>query len=76
MDYCYICYTENVDPEWICDICGENYCEDCSYTFSIHFQYQGSRCYLCSNQMRRNPLPPIEVLRERKINLYVGNISK
>lgn len=55
--HCYICYTKNVEPDiMICDICDEIYCEDCSYTFSLHYQHQGSRCYSCADQSRRTPL--------------------
>jgi hypothetical protein len=40
----------------ICDICEEYYCYDCSYTFSIHYQHEGMRCYLCADQSRRKIL--------------------
>jgi len=42
--------------ELICDRCEEIYCEDCSYTFSLHYQHQGSRCYHCADQSRRTKL--------------------
>jgi hypothetical protein len=54
--HCYICYTMSVDEEMICDRCEEIYCEDCSYTFSLHYQHQGSRCYHCADQSRRTKL--------------------
>jgi len=75
MIHCYICYTENVEPEWVCDTCGLHYCEDCSYTFGLHYQFQGSRCYYCAEQYRRADLTK-DMIRENKIKLYVGNSSK
>jgi hypothetical protein len=54
--HCYICYTMNVDTDMICDTCDEIYCDDCSYTFSLHYQHQGSRCYNCADQSRRTSL--------------------
>lgn len=58
---CHICLSDNIIDDGdgtplTCDKCGEFYCEECSYTFSIHFQYQGSLCYHCANQSRRAPL--------------------
>jgi len=63
MKYCYICYSQT-DPEFICDRCDEHYCEDCSYTFSLHYQFQGSRCYRCADQDRREKLD----MRDVRIN--------
>lgn len=40
----------------ICDICDEYYCYDCSYTYTIHYQHEGMRCYHCAGQSRRVPL--------------------
>lgn len=74
MIHCYICYTENVHPEWICDMCEMHYCFDCSYTYSLHYQHECNRCYLCACQSRRNKLEK-EIVRKNKINLYVGYIS-
>lgn len=54
--FCHICFTKNIDEDIICDICDNYYCEDCSYTYSPHYQYQGSRCYLCADQNRLKPL--------------------
>jgi len=68
--YCYICYSLNIDDESICDSCENYYCEDCSYTFSIHYQYYGSKCYLCSNQGRRSKLTK-ESKRDEKIKLLL-----
>jgi hypothetical protein len=28
------------------------YCEDCTYIFSPHYQFQGARCYKCADQYR------------------------
>lgn len=70
--HCYICSSLNTEEEMVCDICGQNYCEDCSYTFSIHYQFQGARCYSCADQRRRVPMS----VREMKINsilLYGSN---
>lgn len=64
--YCYICYSDNTDDDFICDSCNEYYCEDCSYTFSIHYQHQGSRCYSCANQSRRKKLEK-SIIRENKL---------
>jgi hypothetical protein len=67
MIQCYICYTTAVDPEWVCDRCNEHYCEDCSYTFGLHYQFQGSRCYRCADQDRREKLDERDI-RENRIN--------
>lgn len=53
--FCYICYSKT-DDDYICDRCDEHYCYDCSYTFSLHYQHQGSRCYYCADQSRRDQL--------------------
>lgn len=64
-DHCYICGSLDVDKDiTICDMCDELYCYDCSYTFTIHYQHQGSRCYSCADQRRRTPLNR----RDSKIN--------
>lgn len=67
INYCYICSTLNVEDFMICDMCNNHYCEECSYTFSLHYQYQGSRCFECADQNRRDPLS----IRERKINMIL-----
>ena len=69
--YCHICYDET-DPEFVCDTCGEYYCEQCSYIYSLHYQHQGARCYICSGQNRLRPLDK-EKVRERKINIILEN---
>lgn len=58
---CYICKSTNLEENWICDRCDQLYCEDCSYTFTLHYQFQGSRCYHCADQHRRNGLTKEEV---------------
>ena len=50
--YCYICYGLT-EPEFLCDTCNRYYCEDCSYMFSLHYQFQGCRCYQCADQYKR-----------------------
>ena len=70
MIYCSICYVMNVDEDFICDTCEGYYCDECSYTFSLHYQFQGSRCYLCADQRRRKHLSLLEK-RENKFNLLL-----
>jgi hypothetical protein len=71
--HCHICYTANVEPDiMVCDICDGVYCEDCSYTFSIHYQHQGARCFRCSDQKRLKPLS-METIRDNKLKLFIKN---
>ena len=56
MIHCHICYSLSVDDDFICDTCEQHYCEDCSYTYTLHYQHQGARCYYCSDQRRLKPL--------------------
>lgn len=70
IEHCHICYSTDVEPEMVCDICGGIYCEDCSYTFTIHYQHQGARCYWCSDQKRRKSLD-LNTIRENKIKIIV-----
>jgi hypothetical protein len=67
--FCYICFSDKTDDDFICDTCEQNYCEDCSYTFSLHYQHQGSRCHYCADQPRRNTLT-IQLKRDNKLKLY------
>ena len=69
--HCYICYSDNTDDDFICDTCNEYYCEDCSYTFSLHYQHQGTRCYFCADQRRRKELDK-SIIRENKIKLFLN----
>jgi hypothetical protein len=72
MKYCYICYSTLVEDWAICDICSEYYCDDCSYTFSIHYQNYNPRCFYCSEQYRREKLTK-ELIRENKIKIFNEN---
>jgi len=57
---CHICLSDDIFYEenepLICDRCEEYYCYECSYTYSIHYQHEGMRCYQCAYQNRRKPL--------------------
>jgi hypothetical protein len=72
--YCSICYSKILDSEissesteeFTCDLCDSFFCQDCSYFFTIHYQFQGSRCYSCADQWIRQKLDPIEK-RDNKI---------
>lgn len=68
--YCWICYSTKTDDDFICDICDRHYCEDCSYSFTLHYQFQGSRCYSCANQSRRKKYSIIDE-RNNKIDLIL-----
>jgi hypothetical protein len=72
--YCEICNVIT-EQDWICDRCESFYCEDCSYSFTIHYQFQGSRCYQCAEQSRRNPLT-IPNLRENSIKYILNQVIK
>lgn len=65
MIHCQICFSSSVDEHSICDTCNELYCDECSYTFTPHYQFQGSRCYFCANQGRRNKLTKEAIKRNR-----------
>jgi len=68
MIHCYICYSTNVDEDFICDTCDQYYCEDCSYTFTLHYQHEGPRCFLCADQGRRKPLTK-DMIRDNKLKM-------
>ena len=68
MKHCHICYSPVVEEDMVCDRCEEIYCHDCSYTFLLHYQYEGSLCFWCSDQDRRKPLTKNDI-RENKIRL-------
>jgi hypothetical protein len=70
--FCHICFTKNIDENLICDRCDNYYCEDCSYTFSLHYQFQGSRCYSCAEQNRLKSLSK-NLIRDNKL-LILFNI--
>lgn len=66
--YCYICYRYT-DFDFLCDTCDSYYCDDCSYTFSLHYQHQGCRCYSCADQRRREKMDVVKV-RNNKIEYF------
>ncbi len=68
-DSCHICY-EFEDELFICDKCENFYCYECSYSYTIHYQYEGQLCCFCADQFRRKMLTITE-LRDRKIKLYL-----
>ncbi len=69
--HCHICYTTNVDEEYVCDKCEEHYCEDCSCTYNIHTQCDSNLCYECSDQHRRKSLTKQEI-RDNKLLLLLN----
>lgn len=68
--HCHICYSTKVE-DCVCDRCEQHYCYDCSYTFSPHYQYEGSLCYHCSDQRRREPLTK-EIIRNNKMKFILN----
>ena len=67
--YCYIC-NDITEEYLVCDICEQHYCDDCSYTYSLHYQFQGGRCYECSGQSRVKPLEKNKV-RDNTIEIIL-----
>lgn len=67
---CYICGTVT-DECLTCDRCDNYYCEECSYIFGIYYQFQGARCYRCSEQTRIKPL-----LKEKVRESIIENLIK
>lgn len=77
--FCYICF-DLADAEMMCDRCGHHYCYDCSYTYGLHYQYEGNLCHWCSDQRRRTDLD-INQIRDNKLKLILNfqktlNINK
>jgi hypothetical protein len=68
MEHCHICYS--IDETYTCESCDELYCLDCSYTYTIHYQYEGNLCYRCSEQKRIKPLSK-EIIRDNKIEIIL-----
>ena len=68
-EHCHICYQFE-EEMLICDFCDTMYCLDCSYSYTYHFTYEGSLCYFCSNQNRREPLTYSDI-RDNKIKLLL-----
>ena len=69
--WCGLCYSLDVDEDFICDTCDEYYCEDCSYSYTIHYQHQGCRCHECADQDRRESLSQNEK-RDRKLKWLIS----
>ena len=72
MIYCHICYYLNTDEDFICDTCEQYYCEECSYTFTLHYQHEGPRCYWCADQGRRKPLSKADIIDNKMKILFNG----
>lgn len=71
--HCYICFYPT-EEEFVCDMCDNYYCDKCSYTFTIHYQFQGGRCYRCSGQSRRGgDIVTKKEIRSNKLK-YIFNI--
>jgi hypothetical protein len=70
MIHCHICF-QVTDEDFLCDTCDEYYCDECSYTFSLHYQHQGARCHWCSDQSRRRPITKEEI-RNNKLKLILN----
>jgi hypothetical protein len=69
---CYICYSSNIDDHNICDRCDNYYCDDCSYIFTYHHQYEGSECHYCSEQQRKVPGNLKMIRRDNLINNIIN----
>lgn len=81
MIHCYLCYART-EEDFCCDTCDQYYCEDCSYHFTLHYQFQGARCHHCADQYHRkvtkeeirdNKLKLIEYSRDEKIKQIIDN---
>ena len=72
--YCYECYRLT-DPEFLCDTCDSYYCDECSYQYSPHYQFEGARCYRCANQYPLYRGDSIKDKRDLKIERII-NYSK
>jgi hypothetical protein len=55
---CHICLSDDIfiseNEPLICDRCEQYYCYDCSYTYTIHYQYEGLQCYHSSRSSKKN----------------------
>jgi hypothetical protein len=67
---CYICHSPLQDL-YICDRCEEYYCENCSYSYTLNYQFQGSRCYACAGQDRRYKLSIEEIDRNGALIIQI-----
>lgn len=72
MIHCHICYSTNIDEDFVCDRCEEHYCYDCSCTYNIHTQCDSNLCYECSDQRRRKPLTK-DMIRDNKLIIILQN---
>lgn len=72
MIHCHICYSTNIDEDFVCDRCEEYYCWDCSCTYDIHTQCDSNLCYECSDQRRRKPLTK-DMIRDNKLMMILQN---
>jgi len=75
MIYCSICYSTNLDGDLICDTCDDIYCEDCSYTYTLHYQFEGCRCYVCADQSRLHNIYKKEI-RNNKLKVILNEVDK
>ena len=48
--HCHICYSDQVDDRYNCEVCDNHYCDDCSATFNEHSQIDYNCCCHCSDQ--------------------------
>ena len=69
--HCYICYSTDVDEDYVCDRCEEHYCCDCSCTYNIHTQCDSNLCYECADHSRRKPLTK-SMIRDNKLLLLLN----
>jgi len=44
--HCHICGNET-EYDWVCDKCGEHFCEDCQTPFTYHNQIDYPLCKKC-----------------------------
>jgi hypothetical protein len=69
--HCYICYTTDVDEDYVCDNCEQHYCWDCSCTYNIHTQCDSNLCYECANHSRKKSLTK-SMIRDNKLLLLLN----
>lgn len=67
---CHICFGIT-EEDFLCDTCDNYYCESCSYIYGLHYQFEGSRCYSCSDQPRNRKLLYSDV-RDNKIDIILS----
>ena len=72
--HCELCFvSDNITDEDLCkcDTCDRFYCEDCTYTFSLQYQFQGCRCYECSDHNRIKGKINFVKLRDNKLKVLM-----